>query len=216
MLAGTNDTETSAYYQAYLVADLLNLVDVAVLLVGFITAHGITRHFGAPIEALTRAAGRIGEGDFNVTLPIINVAEVNQLARRFGLTTKAPRQYRETGVEEILSGERRLQTVLDGIDDGLMIFGNQGHIEYANPVTIHQLFVSNDPHGRRIGGAPSDVDVREVMGKALPGGAQDGAMPNLVVDIAGKLHLLAWPPYSIIHPGGRSVDAMLVVRDVTE
>ena len=144
-LAGISDAETSARHRAYLVAGLLGLVGVAILLIGFVTAHSIARRFGAPIETLARAADRIGEGDFDVTLPMTNVAEVGQLTRRFGLMAEALRQYRKTSVEEVLSGERRLQAVLDSIDDGLVIFDNQGRIEHANPVAIRQLFVSNDP-----------------------------------------------------------------------
>lgn len=149
-LAGISEAETSARHRAYLVAGLLGLVGVAILLIGFVTAHSIARRFGAPIETLARAADRIGEGDFDVTLPMTNVAEVGQLTRRFGLMAEALRQYRKTSVEEVLSGERRLQAVLDSIDDGLVIFDNQGRIEHANPVAIRQLFVSNDPHGKRI------------------------------------------------------------------
>lgn len=178
---------------------------VAILLIGFVTAHSIARRFGAPIETLARAADRIGEGDFDVTLPMTNVAEVGQLTRRFGLMAEALRQYRKTSVEEVLSGERRLQAVLDSIDDGLVIFDNQGRIEHANPVAIRQLFVSNDPHGKRIDEILSDVDVQEAVEKALLGEVQDEAMPDLVVDVAGESRLLAWSLYPVTHPGGHSV-----------
>ncbi|MFO7062590.1 UNVERIFIED_CONTAM: KinB sensor domain-containing domain [Pseudomonas aeruginosa] len=213
---GFSEAETSARHRAYLVAGLLGLVGVAILLIGFVTAHSIARRFGAPIETLARAADRIGEGDFDVTLPMTNVAEVGQLTRRFGLMAEALRQYRKTSVEEVLSGERRLQAVLDSIDDGLVIFDNQGRIEHANPVAIRQLFVSNDPHGKRIDEILSDVDVQEAVEKALLGEVQDEAMPDLVVDVAGESRLLAWSLYPVTHPGGHSVGAVLVVRDVTE
>ncbi|MBH9439749.1 HAMP domain-containing protein [Pseudomonas aeruginosa] len=215
-LAGISEAETSARHRAYLVAGLLGLVGVAILLIGFVTAHSIARRFGAPIETLARAADRIGEGDFDVTLPMTNVAEVGQLTRRFGLMAEALRQYRKTSVEEVLSGERRLQAVLDSIDDGLVIFDNQGRIEHANPVAIRQLFVSNDPHGKRIDELLSDVDVQEAVEKALLGEVQDEAMPDLVVEGAGESRLLAWSLYPVTHPGGHSVGAVLVVRDVTE
>ena len=215
-LAGISDAETSARHRAYLVAGLLGLVGVAILLIGFVTAHSIARRFGAPIETLARAADRIGEGDFDVTLPMTNVAEVGQLTRRFGLMAEALRQYRKTSVEEVLSGERRLQAVLDSIDDGLVIFDNQGRIEHANPVAIRQLFVSNDP--------PWQADRRNTQRCRCPGGggkgparrSQDEAMPDLVVDVAGESRLLAWSLYPVTHPGGHSVGAVLVVRDVTE
>lgn len=216
-LSGISAAETNARHRAYLVAGLLGLVGVAILLIGFVTAHSIARRFGAPIETLARAADKIGKGDFvDVTLPTTNLAEVGQLTRRFGLMAEALRQYRRTSVEEMLSGERRLQAVLDSIDDGLVIFDNQGRIEHANPVAIRQLFVSNDPHGKRIDEILGDEGLREAVEKALQGEVQDEAMPDLEVDVAGESRLLAWSLYPVTHPGGHSVGAVLVVRDVTE
>ncbi|RTS02814.1 MULTISPECIES: KinB sensor domain-containing domain [Pseudomonas aeruginosa group] len=215
-LSGISAAETNARHRAYLVAGLLGLVGVAILLIGFVTAHSIARRFGAPIETLARAADKIGKGDFDVTLPTTNLAEVGQLTRRFGLMAEALRQYRRTSVEEVLSGERRLQAVLDSIDDGLVIFDNQGRIEHANPVAIRQLFVSNDPHGKRIDEILGDEGLREAVEKALQGEVQDEAMPDLEVDVAGESRLLAWSLYPVTHPGGHSVGAVLVVRDVTE
>ncbi len=59
-------------------------------------------------------------------------------------------------------------------------------------------------------------DVQEAVEKALLGEVQDEAMPDLVVDVAGESRLLAWSLYPVTHPGGHSVGAVLVVRDVTE
>ncbi|MDI9738728.1 HAMP domain-containing protein, partial [Stutzerimonas stutzeri] len=68
-----------------LLAGLLGLTAIAVLLIGFITAHSFARRFGEPIERLSAAADQIGRGDFNIALPTPPIAELSSLSRRFGL-----------------------------------------------------------------------------------------------------------------------------------
>lgn len=91
MLAGISDIETNARHQAYLVAGLFGLVGVAIPLIGSVTAHSIARRLGMPTETLVRTADRIGEGDFDTTLLMTNVAKVSQLTRCFDLVAEALR-----------------------------------------------------------------------------------------------------------------------------
>ena len=63
------DTELRSRDRASLLAGLLGLTAIAVLLIGFITAHSFARRFGEPIERLSAAADQIGRGDFNIALP---------------------------------------------------------------------------------------------------------------------------------------------------
>ena len=61
-LDNITDTERQSRERALLVAGLLGLVGLAVLIIGFVTAHAIARRFGEPIEALAQAADNIGQG----------------------------------------------------------------------------------------------------------------------------------------------------------
>lgn len=83
-LDNINAVQHDARERALLVSGLLGLVGLAVLIIGFVTAHAIARRFGAPIEALAQAADNIGQGNFEVTLPISSAMEMNQLTKRFG------------------------------------------------------------------------------------------------------------------------------------
>ena len=83
-LENINDTEHKSRERALLIAGLLGLVGLAVLIIGFVTAHGIARSFGGPIEALAKAAAKLGQGNFEATLPISSAAELDLVSRRFG------------------------------------------------------------------------------------------------------------------------------------
>lgn len=82
--------------RALLVSGVLGLMGLVVLVLGFITAHNIARRFGQPIEALAKAADQLGKGNFDVTLPVTQAAELNQLTRRFGLMADALRKHQAT------------------------------------------------------------------------------------------------------------------------
>lgn len=114
-------SEEASRDRALLISGLLGLMGLTVLILGFVTAHNIARRFGLPIEALAKAADEVGQGNFNVTLPLSQATELNQLTRRFGLMADALRKHQATNIDEVLAGQQRLQAVLDSIDDGLLI-----------------------------------------------------------------------------------------------
>ena len=162
--------ERKARERALLIAGLLGLVGLAVLIIGFVTAHAIARRFGEPIEALAQAADHIGQGNFDVTLPVSSAVELNQLTRRFGIMAEALREHQATNVDELLAGQQRLQAVLDGIDDGLLMIDRQGHLEHLNPVAQRQLGWDTDRLGRGLGEALEHPELDEQLQLVLRGG----------------------------------------------
>ncbi|WP_122315202.1 KinB sensor domain-containing domain, partial [Pseudomonas cichorii] len=105
-LENISNAEIYSRERALWIAGLLGLVGIAVLCIGFITAHGIAQRFGGPIEALAKAADHIGQGNYEVTLPISSALEMNLLTRRFGIMAEALRQHQATNVDELLAGQQ--------------------------------------------------------------------------------------------------------------
>ncbi|WP_370600379.1 ATP-binding protein [Pseudomonas nitroreducens] len=208
--------ESDARTRTLLISGLLGLVGVAILLIGFITAHSIARRFGAPIGALAKAADKIGQGDFDLTLPISPVDELAALSRRFGLMAEALRLYRETNTEAIGYGRRRLQAVLDSIDDGLVILDRDGRIEHANPVASRQLFSRSDPHGQDLGTLLDSPELSQATQRVLAGNLLEETPRDLVVEVNGEQRLLTWGMSPVTHDDGRNIGAVMVLRDVTE
>lgn len=210
------DAEGDARRQAWMVASLLGLVGLALLLIGVLTAHAIARRFAAPIETLAQAADRIGQGDFAISLPAPRDAEMASLSRRFGQMAQALAEYRTTNVEALVAGQRRLQAVLDSIDDGLVILDRRSRIEHANPVASRQLFSQSDPHGRLLGEILDDAPLLQATGLVLRGESLAESPEDLAVRIADEDRLLAWTLTPITHDDGRNMGAVLVLRDVTD
>ncbi|WP_093466762.1 KinB sensor domain-containing domain [Pseudomonas sp. NFR16] len=215
-LANINDAESASRSKALWVASLLGLVGLAVLAIGFITAHGIARRFGGPIEALARAADNIGEGNFDVTLPISSSAEMNQLTRRFGMMAESLRQHQVTNVDQLLAGQQRLQAVLDSIDDGLLMIDRQGRLEHLNPVAQRQLGWEEGRLGQGLGEALQRPELDEQLYLVLRGGTLERAPEDLSIEVDGETRLLTYSLTPVSHTKGHILGAVMVLHDVTE
>jgi NtrC-family two-component system sensor histidine kinase KinB len=215
-LDNINDTERKARERALLIAGLLGLVGLAVLIIGFVTAHAIARRFGAPIEALVQAADNIGQGNFEVTLPVSSAVEMNQLTKRFGIMAEALREHQAMNIDELLAGQQRLQAVLDSIDDGLLMIDRDGHLEHLNPVAQRQLGWDTDRLGQGLGTALERPELDEQLQLVLRGGTLERAPEDLSIEVDGESRLLTYSLTPVSLTQGHILGAVMVLHDVTE
>ena len=202
--------------RALMVSGVLGLMGLVILVLGFITAHNIARRFGQPIEALAKAADQLGKGDFDVTLPVTQAIELNQLTRRFGLMADALRKHQATNVDELLAGQQRLQAVLDSIDDGLLIIDRQGRLEHLNPVAQRQLGWSDSRLGNPLAEALQRPELEQQLRQVLRGGSLDRPPDDLNIDVDEETRLLTYSLTPVSHPQGPILGAVMVLHDVTE
>ncbi|MGG2398513.1 ATP-binding protein [Pseudomonas sp. SH1-B] len=210
------EAENKAGERSQLIAGLLVLMGLAVLAIGVLTAHGIARRFGAPIDLLARAADQIGRGQYDVVLPVSPVVELAVLSRRFGMMTEALRQYHSSNLNQLLSSEGRLKAVLDSIDDGLIILDEQGRIEHANPVALRQLSWHTEIQGQAIGPLLPGHAVDEALRQVLAGETLSEPPADLQIERDGETRLLAWALTPVQVREGGSVGGVMVLRDVTK
>ncbi len=210
-------TEAQSRERAWLMAGLLGLIGIAVLLIGFVTAHSIAQRFARPIEALARAADQIGKGDFKVILPLSPVAEMSALSRRFGLMAEALREFKHSDVEALQAEQQRLQAVLDSINDGLLIIGRSGMVEHFNPVAQRQLDWNEGHLGLTLGSALQLPELDEQLQQVLEDGILAQPIDDLQIEANGETRLLTYTLTPVTHDAGeRILGAVMVLRDVTE
>ncbi|MGE7993159.1 KinB sensor domain-containing domain [Pseudomonas sp. NPDC089554] len=209
-------SEEDSRDQALLVSGALGIMGLAVLVLGFITAHNIARRLGQPIEALAKAADEVGQGNFDVTLPVTQAVELNQLTRRFGLMADALRKHQATNVDELLAGQQRLQAVLDSIDDGLLIIDRQGQLEHLNPVAQRQLGWDASRVGKGLAQALQRPELEHQLRQVLRGGSLERQPDDLHIEVDDETRLLTYSLTPVSHPQGPILGAVMVLHDVTE
>ncbi|HCN47350.1 MAG TPA: PAS domain-containing sensor histidine kinase [Pseudomonas sp.] len=210
------DAEKISRDRAVLMSGVLGLVALAVLALGFLTAHSIARRFGQPIEALASAADQVGLGNFDVTLPVTSALEINQLTKRFGLMAEALREHQATNVDELLAGQQRLQAVLDSIDDGLLIIDRQGRLEHLNPVAQRQLGWDDSRAGSRLGEALQRPELDQQLHLILRGGSLERVPEDMHLEIDKENRVLTYSLTPVCRPDGQILGAVMVLHDVTE
>ncbi|MBF8778729.1 PAS domain-containing protein [Pseudomonas fulva] len=208
--------EKQAQDRALLVSGLLGFMGLAVLILGFITAHNIARRFGQPIEALAKAADQVGQGNFDVTLPVTQASELSLLTKRFGLMADALRRHQATNIDELLAGQQRLQAVLDSIDDGLLIIDRQGRLEHLNPVAQRQLGWDKSRLGAGLAEALQRPELEQQLRQVLRGGSLDRPPEDLSLTVDDESRLLTYSLTPVSHPQGPILGAVMVLHDVTE
>tara|TARA_R110001599_G_scaffold234657_2_gene433797 strand:- start:50 stop:1315 length:1266 start_codon:yes stop_codon:yes gene_type:complete len=194
----------------------MGLIAIAVLLIGLITANSIAQRFGRPIESLARAADQIGKGDFKVVLPISPIAEMSTLAKRFGLMAASLEEFRSSDIAALQAEQKRLQAVLDSIDDGLLIFDCAAYIEHINPVAQRQLSCDESHLGQQLGAVLGLPELDEQLHKLLQDDYQEHGEQDLQIEADGEVRMLSYRLSSVIHDEGHFVCAVMVLRDVTE
>lgn len=86
-----------------------------------------------PIEAITRAARAIGDGNLHRLVPVIGEDELAQLARTFNTMTQRLRDYRQSRSETLLRSQKTSQATIDSFSDPVLVIDPQGRVELANP-----------------------------------------------------------------------------------
>ncbi|MFT6429048.1 MAG: NtrC-family two-component system sensor histidine kinase KinB [Halopseudomonas sp.] len=202
--------------RATLIATLLGLVIIAVLLIGLVIANSFAQRIGRPIEALARAADRIGKGDFRVMLPISKIAELRVLSRRFGLMADSLQSFKNSDLAALQAGQKRLKAVLDSMDGGLLIFNRDGSLEHVNPVAQRQLGCAEQDLGLRLGELLDYPELDEQLSRVLQGDTREEGEQDLRVVAGGEPRVLSYSLSSVSNDEGCVLCAVMVLRDVTD
>lgn len=139
------------------------LAIVAVLFAILAGVAGIVlgRWVARPVRELTRAASRLGQGDFSTSIPAGGAAEVGTLAH----TMEDMRRSLLELTEALRSREAEAQAVLDGIVEGVYAVDRERRIRYLNPRAAELL------------GVPATDAVGRFCGDVLKPRADNGVRP---------------------------------------
>jgi two-component system, NtrC family, sensor histidine kinase KinB len=95
-----------------------------------------------PIEAMTRAAQAIGEGQLHRTVPVIGTGELAVLAHTFNTMTQHLRDYRQSNSNRLLRSQQTSQATIDSFPDPVLVIDPMGRVDLANPAARRLLGVA--------------------------------------------------------------------------
>jgi NtrC-family two-component system sensor histidine kinase KinB len=99
------------------------------LAIAYYSARAILR----PIQALTRSAVQLGEGDLDQSVPAMSHDELGQLAAAFNQMSARLREARQNVAERITRLHSSTEATLSTFPDPIYVLDVEGHIELLNP-----------------------------------------------------------------------------------
>ena len=160
-----------------------------------------------PLERLRAHANRVGAGDFCSRLAPVDLREVDEVGQAFNVMTAAL----ERSLDEQARVTLRLEAVMDGLADGVVLTDEQGHVLRMNPaaaalLNVDEVEMASMPFLQ----VTRDHEIAQVLQTSLAGDS------NVQAVIAYGLQQQTLQISASTLKGANERLGLAVVRDVTE
>lgn len=187
--------------RAILFAVLISLI--ATIAAGWYLAGRLAR----PLEDLMRQAMRMAVGNFSGRVPEYKIREVDSVGRAFNRMA--------IRLEEVIERQEqtsaRLEFVMNGLIDGVVLTDEQGLVLRMNPAAVDMLNISEqDAIGRPFVQAARDYEISRVLNRAFDGKDKASATVEHGVD-----HQVMQVLARVVEGANQRL-GLVVLRDVTE
>ena len=122
------------------------LASVVGLLLAIVFSIFSTRIITKPIEKLTQMTQSVAAGKIASRVPIDSTNELGQLSRNFNLMADRVQEQ----IDRISEEHRRLETILTGMGEGVLLVNGASEITYANSMAISMLSLPNAYVGKAL------------------------------------------------------------------
>lgn len=147
---------------------VLGGVVVALLAVALVLSAALSNLISRPLRAIAEAAARFGAGERGVRMPVQGRDEIgylgqvlNQMANRL-----------EEQMSSLASERQRLDAILHGMGEGVMVLDTQGAITLVNPALRSQLGISGEAVGKTLIEVCRHPDLLQAYDEHLSGGGE--------------------------------------------
>jgi two-component system, NtrC family, sensor histidine kinase KinB len=196
---------------------LLVAILAAIGLAGLVAAGWLTARLLRPLDALSDAARRIGEGDLEVRAPAAGRDEIAALGAELNTMAARLREYRQSSLGELILAQRASQVAIDSLPDPVVVLDASGAVLNLNGAA-ESLFRRGETPS--LAALPADVraPLERVAAHVLAGNGPwlprgfDEAVQVAGPDGPRRLLARAAPLRS---EEGRVVGATIVLQEVT-
>lgn len=197
---------------------------VLALAVALPISVGLVRRVLARLERVTRAAERLGAGDFDARAVVSGRDEIALLGRTFDTMAASIADYRASSLGKLIDAQRTSQAAIDSIPDPVLVFDATGALVGVNAAAgrLTGLAATAVTAGGRDALAALPSDVRSAVVRArdhvlrtgvpyVPGGIDEAVV---VRKEAGEQYLLARGT-AVERADLRAAGATVVLQEVT-
>jgi len=193
---------------------LVLLATIAALGISLLASVSLTRRALQPLQRLSLAVRRIGEGDLQARARIRGEDEIAQVGRELDTMADKLREYRESSLGELLQAQQASQAAIDSLPDPVLVVGADGAVLNVNESAERELQIQagEQPLAR------IDPELRAAIDK-VRAHVVSGKGPYLPRGLEEALHVRdrrllprATPLYS---EQGAVAGATIVLQDVT-
>ncbi len=123
----------------HIVTRLMILLSILASLIGIVTTMFIGQKILRPLNILSLAARRVGQGDLEVRTILEENDEFADLAREFNTMTEHLEIYRKSSLGDLLQVQHSMQATIDSLPDPVAIFSGDGSLLDVNAAAEKDL-----------------------------------------------------------------------------
>jgi signal transduction histidine kinase len=158
-----------------------------------------------PIKRLSDAAVKISEGNLDIQIPPQGPAELTRLLATFNSMVRRLRDFQDMQVERMLEEKTKLEAVVQGISDGILIEDFQGRVIFSNQRARELL-------GTKLQLPPAAAqDIQTVMSKKT----DQRAFSTEILSEDDKKRIIHGLAVRLAIKPGKDLGVMIVLEDVT-
>ena len=170
-------------------------------------AYLVSRRISRPAEAIASAADQVTGGNLEARTVPQGTQELQGLGVAFNrMTNRLVNQIRENAAER-----SRLQAILQGMQEGVMMVDAGGRLEFINDACSQMLDLTHEAGGRRIAEVVRQLDID----RALQTAVSSGEAQKLEVELHRSKKTVTIGLYPL-PPLEKVEDLVVVLQDVTE
>ncbi len=93
----------------------------------------------APLRKLTQSLDHATDQNFNATIPIQSDDEFGRVGRAFNRMLVELQDFRSSTTADLVTARNRARSIVDGLDEGLLLLDENRRISLANPIACELL-----------------------------------------------------------------------------
>lgn len=192
---------------------------IGLLLAGAALSFGLGQTLSRPLTELAERLRGVSQRKSQVRLGPQPLEELDAVAREFNQMAERLEQYEKINVERLLYEKSKIEAIIEGLEDGIVLIDSEGLVTHINEVAAIIVGVdpadalgspfddlsSNHPHYLRI------RDALRQLHKAEP----EAPRVEVQLHVRGRDHSYVLKPVALRHKDGAALGTLLILQDVT-